>query len=144
VRGDRIVIEALIGAAVGVLTIASARFIRGERWVYSVGLLTLPSLYASFALHAGEPTVAVTEMIYGLPFLVASIVFAFVSVRHSAVVVGTFWLLHGLYDLVHSQLITNPGVPDWYPVFCFVVDAVVGLYLLWLSRRVPDANLCRA
>ena len=137
-------IEALIGAAVGVLTIVSARFIRGERWLYSLGLLTLPSLYALFALQAGEQAVGIMEMIYGVPFVVAGLVFAFVSVRQSAVVVGVLWLLHGLYDLAHSQLITNVGVPAWYPVFCFVVDAVVGSYLLWLSRRVPDANLRQA
>jgi hypothetical protein len=109
-----------------------------------LGLLTLPSLYAFFALQAGEQAVAVKEMIYGLPYVVAGLVFAFVSVRQSAVVVGIFWLLHGLYDLVHSQFILNTGVPGWYPIFCFVVDAVVGSYLLWLSRRVPDANLRRA
>lgn len=137
-------IEALVGAAVGVLTILFARFIRGERWLYSLGLLTLPGLYASFALRAGEPAVGVKEMIYGAPFVVAGLVFAFVSVRHSAVAVGLFWLMHGLYDLVHGRLITNPGVPGWYPIFCFVVDVVVGAYLLWLSRRVPDANLRQA
>jgi uncharacterized membrane protein HdeD (DUF308 family) len=138
------VIEALIGAAVGVLTIVSARFIHGERWLYSLGLLTLPSLYASFALHAGEQAAGAKEMIYGVPYVVAGLVFAFVSVRQSAVVVGMFWLLHGLFDLVHSRFITNAGVPDWYPIFCFVVDAVIGSYLLWLSRRIPDANLRRA
>ena len=138
------VIAALIGSAVGVLTIAFARFIRGERWLYALGLLTLPGLYASFALRAGETAVSFKEMIYGVPFVVAGLIFAFVSVRQSAVVVGVFWLLHGLYDLVHSQLITNPGVPRGYPIFCFVVDAVIGAYLLWLSRRVPDANLRKA
>lgn len=137
-------IEALVGAAVGVLTIGTARFIRGERWLYSIGLLVLPGLYAFFALRAGEPAVGMKEMLYGVPFVVAGLVFALVSVRKSAVVVGVFWLLHGLYDLVHSQLFTNIGVPGWYPVFCFVVDAVVGSYLLWLSRRVPDANLRQA
>ena len=137
-------IAALIGAAVGVLTIVTARFIRGERWLYSLGLLTLPSLYAFFALRAGEQAVGIKEMIYGAPYVVAGLAFAFVSVRRSAVVVGVFWLLHGVYDLVHSQLITNIGVPGWYPAFCFVVDAVIGAYLLWLSRRVPDANLRQA
>ncbi len=137
-------IETLVGAAIGVLTIVVARFIRGERWLYALGLLSLPSLYACFALRAGEPVVGAMEMVYGAPYLVAGLVFAFVSVRQSAVVVGIFWLLHGLYDLVHSQLITNIGVPAWYPVFCFVVDVVVGAYLIWLSRRVPDANLRRA
>jgi hypothetical protein len=137
-------IAALIGAAVGVLVVVFARIIRGERWLYALGLLTLPGLYASFALRAGEQAVGVKEMIYGVPYVVVGLVLAFVSVRKSAVVVGVFWLLHGLYDLVHSQLITNPGVPRGYPIFCFVVDVVIGAYLLWLSRRIPEANLRQA
>jgi hypothetical protein len=138
------VVEALVGVAVGVLTIVVARLIRGQHWLYAIGLLTLPSLYASFALFAGEQAVAVKEMIYGAPFLAAGLLFAFVSVRRSAVLVGAFWILHGLYDLTHSRLLTNAGVPGWYPVWCFSVDVVVGVYLLWLSRRVPDADLRRA
>ena len=137
-------IEALIGVAVGVLTIVLARIIRGQHWMYSIGLLTLPSLYAFFALGAGEQAVAVKEMIYGIPFVLGGLVFAIVSVRHSAVVVGALWILHGLYDLTHSRLITNAGVPDWYPVWCFSVDVVIGAYLLWLSRRVSNANLRQA
>ena len=137
-------IEALLGAAVGVLTIFVARTIRGQRWLYSIGLLVLPSLYALFALQAGEHGVGGKEMLYGLPFLAAGLLFAFVNVRQSAVVVGVFWMLHGLYDLMHARLITNPGVPGWYPVWCFSVDVVIGAYLLWLSRRVVDANLRRA
>jgi hypothetical protein len=83
-------------------------------------------------------------MIYGIPFVVVGLVFAFVSVRQSAVVVGAFWILHALYDLTHDRVFTNPGVPGWYPVFCFSVDVVVGAYLLWLSRRISDANLRQA
>ena len=137
-------IAALIGVALGVLTIVLARIIRGQHWLYSLGLLTLPSLYAFFALRAGEQAVSVKEMIYGIPYVVAGLVFAFVSVRQSAVVVGAFWILHGLYDLTHSQFITNAGVPGWYPVFCFSVDVVIGAYLLWLSRRISNANLRQA
>ena len=137
-------LEAFVGVAVGVLTIVLARVIRGQRWMYSIGLLTLPSLYAFFALQVGEMAVSAREMVYGIPFVAVGLVFALASIRHSAVVVGTFWTLHGLYDLVHSRLITNAGVPGWYPVWCFAVDAVIGTYLLWLSRRIPDANLRRA
>ena len=137
-------IAAFIGVALGILTILLARTIRGERWLYSIGLLTLPSLYAFFALRVGDHPAGLKEMIYGLPFLVAGLVFAFVSVRKSAVVIGALWILHGLYDLVHDQFISNAGVPDWYPAFCFSVDVVIGAYLLWLSRRLPDANLREA
>lgn len=136
--------EALVGVAVGVLTIVSARIIRGQRWLYSLGLLTLPSLYAFFALRAGDHAVGIKELIYGLPYLIAGLVFAFVSVRQSAIVVGAFWILHAVYDLAHSELITSPGVPGWYPGFCFSVDVVIGGYLLWLSNRIPNANLRQA
>jgi hypothetical protein len=127
-----------------VLTIVLARTIRGQRSVYSLGLLTLPSLYAFFALQAGDHAVALKEMIYGLPYLIAGLVFAFVSLRKSAIVVGAFWILHGVYDLTHDQLITNAGVPEWYPVFCFAVDVVIGAYVLWLSNRISNANLRQA
>jgi len=137
------VIEALIGAAVGVLTIVTARLIRGQHWVYSLGLLTLPSLYAFFALQAGEQALSAKEMVYGIPFVAGGLLFTFVSLRHSAVAVGALWILHGVYDLTHSRLFTNPGVPGWYPVWCFWVDVVIGAYLIWLSRRIPDANLRR-
>ncbi len=105
-----------------------------------VGQRCVPQLIGRH-VPSRHQAVGVKEMTYGIPFVVAGLVFACVGVRQSAVVVGVFWLLHGLYDLVHSQFITNPGVPGWYPVFCFVVDAVIGSYLLWLSRRVPDGNL---
>jgi hypothetical protein len=137
-------IEALVGVAVGVLAIVLTRIIRGQRWLYSLGLLTLPSLYANFALQAGEQAVGVKEMIYGIPFVVVGLVFAFVSVRQSAVEVGAFWILHALYDLAHGQFVANAGVPGWYPIFCFSVDVVIGAYLLWLSRRIPNANLRQA
>jgi hypothetical protein len=135
------VVEAVTGAAVGVLTIAAARVIRGQRWLYALGLLTLPSLYAGFALRAGQQAVAAREMMYGAPFVVAGLVCAFVGMRQSAIVVGAFWMLHGVYDLIHVRLITNAGVPDWYPIWCFAVDVVVGAYLIWLARRLPQANL---
>lgn len=137
-------IEALIGAAVGALTVVVARAIRGRRWLYSIGLLTLPSLYASFALYAGEQAIGFKEMVYGIPFIVAGLFFAFVSVRWSALVVGAFWILHALYDVLHGQFFTNPGVPGWYPVFCFTVDVVIGAYLLWLARQLPEGDLRRA
>src|SRR4051812_20237393 len=110
-------VASLIGVTVGVLTILFARVVRGQRWGFSIGLLTLPSLYGMFALRAGEPAVGLKEMIYGVPFLVVGLVFAFVSVRWSAVVVGTFWILHGVYDVMHGQFFLNGGVPAWYPAF---------------------------
>jgi len=136
-----VVLEAISGVAVGVLTILLARTLRAQRWMYALGLLTLPGLYIMWALRAGEKSVGVAELVYGIPFIVAGVLFASVSVRRSAQLVGAFWILHAVYDLAHGRFFSNPGVPAWYPVFCFSVDVVVGAYLLWLSQRIPEGNL---
>ncbi len=125
-------IEALAGVLVGLGTIAFARQIRGEHWVYSLSLIILPMIYAGFAWAAGETPIGWQEMLYGLPFLIGGVVLSLVRPRWVAAIVGALWLAHGGYDLLHPQLFINPGVPAWYPLFCGSVDIVVGLYLLGL------------
>lgn len=134
-------IEAITGLLVGVLAIALARMAKGERWMYSVSLIALPSIYCLFALYAGEQTVGVKELMFGLPFFFAAIVFAFTSLPKSSGIVGVLWILHGAYDLTHHLFFTNPGAPAWYPVFCASVDAVIGCYLLWLCARLNRTRL---
>ena len=67
-------------------------------------------------------------MIDGVPYVVAGLVFAPVTrppIRGSG---RCIWLLRGLYDLAHSQFITNTGVAGWYPVSV--------LWLMLLSARI--------
>lgn len=45
---------------------------------------------------------------------------------------------HGLFDLVHPHLISNPGMPSWWPMFCMTYDLVAAGYLAGLLGR---ANL---
>lgn len=129
-------IAAFSGIAGGLLTIAFARWIKGERWLYSLGLMTLPGFYAIFALYAGDHSASLKELLFGVPYLLVGLICAFVGIRRSAVLVGVLWLLHAGYDAIHGQLLANPGVPQWYPLFCAAIDVVVGTYLLWLSRRL--------
>lgn len=124
-------IEALVGVLQGALLIGFARLIRGERWIYTLGLLALPTAYAIFAFSAGAGTAIFQEMAFGAPYLAAGLALSFVRMRSTTVLVGSLWLLHGAYDLVHGRLVANPGVPSWYPVYCCAVDVVVGVHLFW-------------
>ena len=131
-------LETVIGVALGAGTIAFARMTRSERWMYSSALMTLPLIYAAFAMYGGEGAATKLELLWGLPYLLGGVLLTLV--RHSAVlvVVGGLWLAHGIYDWGHDHLFVNAGVPSWYPVFCAAVDVTVGLYLLSrfrLSRR---------
>ena len=45
----------------------------------------------------------------------------------------------GVFDALHDQVITNPGVPAWWPQFCLSYDVMAAGYLasLLLRRVVP-------
>jgi hypothetical protein len=42
---------------------------------------------------------------------------------------------HGILDGFHGKLIANPGVPVWWPPFCFAYDGVAAGYLAFLLLR---------
>jgi hypothetical protein len=48
---------------------------------------------------------------------------------------------HGVFDLVHGTVISNPGVPHWWPAFCLTYDVAAAGYLacLMISRRTRAA-----
>jgi hypothetical protein len=47
---------------------------------------------------------------------------------------GLTW--HGVFDMVlHRHLVTNPGMPVWWPYFCAAFDVVAGTFLGWLLVR---------
>jgi len=52
---------------------------------------------------------------------------------------GNLWLVavalvgHGIFDFVRRGFIENPGVPRWWPGFCFAFDVVFGG---WLAVRL--------
>ena len=37
-------------------------------------------------------------------------------------------------DLVHGAVITNPGMPAWWPEFCSAYDFMAAAYLAWLLK----------
>lgn len=65
---------------------------------------------------------------------------AFVAVA----VVGrkfNLWLIvgalagHGIFDVLHNLVVTNPGVPEWWPAFCLTYDIAAAVFLAWLLMR---------
>lgn len=42
---------------------------------------------------------------------------------------------HGLFDFVHGDIISNPGVPVYWPGFCGTYDVVAGAYLAFSLKR---------
>jgi len=48
---------------------------------------------------------------------------------------------HGVLDLAHDRVVSNPGVPTWWPEFCLTYDVAAAGYLAWMlkSRHIRAA-----
>jgi hypothetical protein len=79
----------------------------------------------------------VMESLVGVGFVALAVV----GFRTSLWLVGVALGAHGVFDLVHGAVVSNPGVPLWWPSFCLTYDVSAAAYLAWLiiSRRIQSA-----
>ena len=54
--------------------------------------------------------------------------------RSSLWVVALALAVHGILDLAHGRVISNPGVPLWWPAFCLAYDLTAAAYLAGLLK----------
>lgn len=104
-----------------------------ERSFYPVVLIVIATLYLLFAVQAGSTGALVAEAIPALVFVAT----AALGFRKSPWLVVAGLAFHGVFDFFHHAVITNPGVPVWWPGWCLAYDVVAAAYLaaLILVRR---------
>ena len=101
-----------------------------DRAFYPVVTIVVASYYALFAVMGASTDALVLELLFSTVFLAAA-VWGFKS---------SLWLIvaalvaHGTFDLGHGIVVSNPGVPRWWPQFCLTFDATLAAYLAWLLR----------
>jgi hypothetical protein len=96
-----------------------------ERAFYSTVTIVVASYYVLFAVMGGSSHALLTECAVVVPFVVA----ATAGFKRSQWLVVAALAGHGTLDFVHPHLITNPGVPVWWPNFCMSYDLVAAGYL---------------
>lgn len=123
-----LVVGALLALAVGLF--ATGIGLDRDRAFYPTVMIVIASYYALFAVMGASTHVLVLESLVGLVFLAAA-VWGFKS---SLWFVVAALAAHGIFDFGHATLISNPGVPGWYPQFCLTFDVTFAAYLAWLLR----------
>src|SRR5207245_3607290 len=94
------------------------------------------SYYVLFAVMGGSTRAMLIESIVMTAFgLVAIIGFKF----NLWFVVGAL-AAHGIFDFFHGHMVTNPGVPAWWPAFCLAFDVAAAAFLAWLVVRVSRSR----
>jgi hypothetical protein len=130
--------EYLVGVILGLVVggfAATSGFDR-DRAFYPTALIVIAAYYVLFAVMGDSPYVTLgIEIAFGLVFSV----FALLGFKKSLWLAAAGIAGHGFFDFfVHPPLITNPGMPVWWPGFCGTIDFVIGGWLacqLWLAQK---------
>jgi len=131
----------LIGITLALVVAGYATALRldRDRAFYPTVLIVIASAYVLFAAMGGSGRTIVIESLIMGGFVVAA----------SAGFRGSLWLVcaalaaHGVLDAVHARVVTNPGVPAWWPAFCLTYDLAAAGYLAWRLTRTGAASAPR-
>ncbi len=132
-----------VGLALAVALFARVVGLDRDRSFYPTVMIVIACLYGLFAAMGGSSAALAAESV-GIVGFVALAVLGFRT--------SPWWIVaalagHGVYDFFHGHMITNPGVPVWWPQFCGAYDVTAAAILAWLlqsrraaGRRVPGIS----
>lgn len=123
-----LLVGALLALAVGLF--ATGVGLDRDRAFYPTVTIVIAALYALFAVMGASTQALVLELLAGAAFIALAVT----GFRWSLWVAAFALAAHGIFDLTHAAIISNPGVPLWWPEFCFAYDDVAAAYLAWLLK----------
>lgn len=118
----------LLALAVGIF--ATGLGLDRDRAFYPVVMIVIASYYELFAVMGASTYILFLESLVCVVFIVGAVS----GFRLSLWVVVVALAAHGIFDLSHGTIISNPGVPSWWPEFCLTYDVTAAAYLAWLLR----------
>lgn len=124
-------LAAFIGVVLSSLLIVSAKFTRFDRDAsfYPSILIFIASFYILFAVMAGHSVAREVGISSVFIFL------ALYGAYKSLFIVGFAIALHGIYDILHIVQFKVTVAPTWWAPFCSAVDFVVGIWVMYLSKK---------
>jgi hypothetical protein len=131
-----LVIGTLLAIAVGLM--ATVVGLDRDRAFYPSVTIVVASYYVLFAVMGGSTHALLLDSLVGSIFLAVSVV----GFRSSLWVVVVALAAHGILDLAHDGVISNRGVPIWWPAFCLAYDVTAAVYLAILLKvgRIRSAD----
>jgi hypothetical protein len=132
---EALLIGALLAVAAGLLARVSG--LDRDRAFYPTVAIVVASYYCLFAVMGASTRALVLESVVAGAFVAVAVL----GFRLSLWVAVIALAAHGVFDLVHGTVISNPGVPGWWPAFCSSYDVTAAGYLAWLltSGRIRAA-----
>ncbi len=123
----------LIGVGLGLFVFVFGRVVGldRDRAFYSTVLAVVATYYGLFAIMGGSTEALIAECAVAALFFAATVI----GFRRNLWIVAAGLAAHGLFDAIHGHVIANPGMPQWWPMFCGSIDIAMGIGLAWLLLR---------
>ena len=102
-----------------------------DRAFYPTVVMVVASYYVLFAVMGGTVQALILESSVMAVFIVSAII----GFRSNQWIVVAALVGHGIFDCFHGLVITNAGMPEWWPAFCGSYDVCAGGCLAWLLMR---------
>lgn len=121
--------EISIGLVLGLISIFISFLFNEQQQleIWVILLAVIASIYIGYGINDGRKIKMLTEVIFGIFFIVIAFLGLWVSVW---ILVGGY-VLHGLWDLVHRPSMIDTNFQKWYPPFCMVYDWTIAIWLMW-------------
>jgi hypothetical protein len=123
----------VVGITVALIVAVFARLtgFDRDRAFYPTVVIVTASFYVLFAVMGGSERALIVELIVMTAFVLAAVV----AFKLNLWIVVACLAAHGVFDLFRDLVVTNPGVPEWWPAFCLTFDVGVAGFLAWLLMR---------
>ena len=138
-----------ITIAVFVIYRFKKRGLERTKWTYPLFLATFPLYYLAFALYGLDYDALMGELIVGSFFVFIALIAYKYNNYQTLFLLGSGYIAHAVYDIVHEDIFHNKGTPKWWPEFCGSVDIVMGGYIIYLGilkykqfKRLKNSTEC--
>ena len=95
-------------------------------------LCSIAFIYVGFSLKGNTVNLIVLEVMVTIVFYFIAIVG---YVRNNALIAYGI-VLHGIWDMLHHKaLLVKTDIPDYWPLYCLLVDIILGVYFFLVFSK---------
>lgn len=95
-------------------------------------LVAIVFIYVGFSLKGNPVSMIILEVGVALIFYFLAII----GYTRNSLLIAYGIVLHGVWDIFHHKgILAGPDIPRYWPIFCFTVDIIDGLYFLFIFKR---------
>ena len=96
-------------------------------------LCSIAFIYVGFSLKGNPAAIAGMEILVALAFSSMALVGFTVNTQ----LLGVGIILHGVWDVMHhGSWLLKTDVPEYWPMYCMIVDVIYGVYFLLVSKKL--------